>query len=302
MTSLDDLALLPTLARETSLRSAAHRLDMPVSTLSRRLARLENAVGAPLIRRTPRAFVLTEDGRRLAQLCESPLRDLKEAIAEMRDGRAPLSGELRVTGPIQALRDTIGPWLLAFASEHPQLLLSMHPSDRWLDLVSEGFDLAFRVGPLRDSSDIAIKLWDVPYTLAADSAFLDRYPCLLTLDHPDELAAVPAVVAEPMSEWRFLNDEGAIVSAIPQASARIGDLQLAVDSVQAGLGLGYVPRLMAERAGLKPLSVPGWRPLDREMYAVLPAGRMRSARVQAALDHVRRRYREEVAGGRHGLP
>ena len=289
VTSLDDLALFAVVASEPSMRAAARRLGIPPTTLARRIARLETAVGVPLVRRSTRAFTLTDDGRKLAATSTEALHDLELAIEDLQSKRQGLSGSLRVTAPVQALRDTIGPWLVSFAAEHPALRLHLFPDNRWLNLVSEGIDLAFRVGPLRDSSDRAVKLWDIPYALVAVPALFETYPDLANLTDPAQLENLPAVIAEPTPIWRFDGPRDTRLDVEPQPIARIADLSVTLQAVQSGIGLGYLPKAMIMGTTLQQVVMPDWAPTPRQMFAVMPVGKTRSPRVQAALDYVRQR-------------
>ena len=291
MYGFDDLALFAVVARETSMRAAARRLRMPPTTLARRIARLETAVGVPLVRRSTRAFTLTDDGRTLATTSAEALHDLEQAIEDIQSKRQGLTGSLRVTAPVQALRDTIGPWLVDLVADHPGLRLHLFPDNRWLNLVTEGIDLAFRVGPLRDSSDRAIKLWDIPYVLVAAPSLFETHPDLKTLTGPDRLETLPAVIADPMLIWRFEDSQGGQMAVEPQPAARIADLSLSLQAVQSGIGLGYLPKAMITGTGLRQVTVSGWIPTPRQMFAVMPAGKTRSPRVQATLDYIRGRHR-----------
>ncbi len=295
MTDYDDLALFLDVAKERSLRAASRRLRIPISTVSRRLAALEQSLGTQLLVRTNRVFTLTDDGRDLVARCVRPFEDVAHAVERIQGRQERLTGELRITAPVQALRDTIGSWLIDFAEMHPDLSLRITPTDNWVDLIAEGYDLAFRVGPLQDSADISRKLWDIPFDLVASKNFLDQHQDAKVLNAPDQVLALPTLVADPVKRWRFVRDDGTETAVSPNPRFRISDIFLCMKAANIGMGIAYAPaQMIPQFPNLVPLQINGWRTLPREMYAIIPYGRHRSAKIRAVTDYVRDRQNAQM--------
>ncbi|WP_170182039.1 LysR family transcriptional regulator [Phreatobacter stygius] len=287
--SYDDVAVFVGVAREGSFVGAARVLGMPVSTVSRRVAALEARLKVQLLRRTTRAVNLTEDGRAFASRCGTAFDEIASAAEALAATAESLRGTLRVTAPFFVCPDTFGPSLLEFAAGHPDLVMDLRFTNAEPDLVEEGIDLAFQLGPLRDGRHVARKLWPVPYRLCASHDFIAGRPDLAGLKHPRELAGHPAVLTPPMLAWSFDHGDGREFALTPKISgATVDDLVIATAAVRRGLGLGFLPEaLVAGDLGhaLVEIEIGDWRPTTREFFAVYPASRQLSPKVRAAIDH-----------------
>lgn len=287
----NDLAVFLRVAREGSFAAAAHRLSMPTSTVSRRVAALEAQLGLQLLRRTTRAVSLTDDGRAYAERCTGFMEEIDAATGALldRSGGPVLRGTLKVTAPVLAGVEQFGPWLLDFAALHSSLRLELVLTNSLLDLVEDSIDLAFRLGPLGESSLVARKLWQVSYVLCASKEFIERAPLSLHLDHPNRLASQPCVVTPPVVPWLFHDETGAVFSFVPRGEigASVNDLPLGVAAVRRGLGIGYLPRdLIRAEPGLVEVPLDGWKVQPRGLFAVYPPSRQLSPKVRAAIDFI----------------
>lgn len=291
MFGYDDVALFAAVARTSSFIGASRELGMPTSTVSRRIAALELKLNVQLLLRTTRNVTLTEAGAALAQQCATAFEEIDRAMlaASPADTASRLSGRLRVTVPPLAGADTFGPWLLAFAARHPALRLELLVTNAFLELAEDAIDLAFRLGPLPETRDIVRRLWSVPYVLCAAPQVVRQLP---DLTDPQMLQSIGLIRTPPISDWLFVATDGRKATFRPGAavSTCIGDLPLGAMGARSGLGVAYLPRgLIAGSLAvgeLELVSVEGWRPSDREMYAIYPPGRGALPKVRAAIDHV----------------
>ncbi|GIL38168.1 LysR family transcriptional regulator [Roseiterribacter gracilis] len=285
----DDVAIFVRVARGGSFVAAARALDLPTSTISRRIAQLEARLGVQLLRRTTRAVSLTDDGRAFADRCGVAFDEIATAADNLRETGEVLRGTLRVTAPPFVCPDTFAPSLLEFAARHPELVLDLHFTNAAPDLVEEGVDLAFQLGPLRDGRHVARKLWAIPHVLCASPALLAQRPALLQLTHPRQLADHPCVVTPPMKVWSFERDKDEVSLTPRTLGATISDMALAEKAVRQGLGLGYLPSTLVDGAlkdgTLVRIELDGWTPDTRDFFAVYPASRQLSPKVRAAIDH-----------------
>lgn len=286
----DDLAIFLAVARFSSFKAGALKLALPLSTVSRRLAALEAQLGVQLIHRTTRRFRLTGEGEALLSRCQDSFQHVDQALRQL-DGDDTLSGSLRITAPTQVVRDFLGGWIMAFAASHPDLQVELVLSNSWVDLLEEGFDLALRVGPLVDSSLVATRLWEIPYALVASEALLHQHGWLRSLHSPDELAHAPGVIARPTTEWKIHDHTGTPRLLRPRPTVQVNDLGLALEAVNAGLGVGYLPLPMLPD-NLHIITPAQWRIPARSMHAVLPPTRRIPHRVRCLIDYLRTQHRE----------
>ncbi|WP_087686652.1 LysR family transcriptional regulator [Pandoraea sp. PE-S2R-1] len=159
-----------------SFAGAAERLHLTRSAVAKRIARLEARLGVRLFHRTTRSQHLTDEGETFYQRCIKVLSELSEAEDELSAGTQSPMGKLRVTMPVQIGRQCIAPVLLAMAKAHPQLRLEMAFSDRRVDLIEEGYDLAVRSGRLDDTPGLkARSLGEQTMILCASPGYLAEF-------------------------------------------------------------------------------------------------------------------------------
>jgi DNA-binding transcriptional LysR family regulator len=282
MIRLDDIEAFLAVVRAGSFVGAARETGAPVSTLSRRVAALEQRLKTQLLKRSTRSLTLTDDGRSFADRCGAAMAEIAAASAALCERDATLRGPLRVTAPQYACNEEFGPLLLDFAARHPELELDLRLTNGTPDLIEENVDLAFHLTPLPESSHVARKLWTIPYVLCA-SPKLNR-----PLRHPRELAAQPCVLTAPITVWRFDHPaEGQVAVSPKTLGARVDDLGLGARAVRAGLGYGFLPRGLVEAElgdSLQEVPLNGWQAQPRDLYALYPQSRRLSPKVRALID------------------
>lgn len=149
---LEQLEAFAAVAETGSFTTAARKLGRDASVISRRLSQLDEQLGVRLMSRTTRRVTLTEAGKLYYRRIQVILDELAQANREASDIATSPQGVLRVSLPVTFGRQWIAPLLPAFLKQHPQIRIDAHFSDRRVDLVADGFDIAIRVGTLRDSS------------------------------------------------------------------------------------------------------------------------------------------------------
>lgn len=161
-------------AEAGGLSRAAHRLATSKSVVSRRLSRLEEDLGTRLLTRTNRGVVLTEAGEALRLRAQSAFDELDGALQEAAQSEEELTGLLRITAPIAFGTSHLAPLLVELMDAHPRLKLDLSLSDRRADILSEGFDVAVRMGYLPDASLIARRIGPLRLAILASHAYLAR--------------------------------------------------------------------------------------------------------------------------------
>ena len=175
MIDLNDLQVFARVVEAGGFAAAGRSLGLPVSSVSRKVARLERRLGVPLLRRTTRSLGLTEAGLLYHRHCERALAELGAAEAAMGGWHAAPRGTLRVSAPIAFGRFVLAPLLGAFAARHPEVLPVVVLTNRYVDLAEEGFDLAIRTGALPESGLRARRLGESALVVAASPACLARW-------------------------------------------------------------------------------------------------------------------------------
>lgn len=199
--SLRDLDAFVEVVRAGSFRQAAARLSMPLSTLSRRVAGLEQRLGMPLLVRTTRSVALAPSARPFFDRC----LDLMDAAARAEDALAGGSGRyavLRIAMPVDMGVELLGPAIAQFADTQPGLRLEFDLSAHAVDLLRDPVDLAFRIGKPMDDRVVARKIADITSGVYASPALLCRLPKIVGLDQLPNLPCVDLRSAQGSMPWK----------------------------------------------------------------------------------------------------
>lgn len=242
-------------ARLGSFAEASRQLNMPVSTVSRKIQQLEQDLHLRLMNRTTRSIQLTEQGKAVWLEAEQlqDTRDRINAIALTNNNTA--MGKIKITAPQSFVNKPLADWLIEFKKVQPNIDIQLIISNRYLDLQQARIDFAFRQGPLNDSSLIAQKVIDLEYGLFASPATFNQQPKPIK---PDQLAQFPliGVNAEGYKIAWLLHHQGEDVKYIPHASFCVEDNDLVCKATFAGLGIGYLPMIKTLEAQQSGLIVP----------------------------------------------
>ena len=287
MSSLSEMEAFLGVVEEGSFTAAARRLGMTKSYASKLVGRLEDRLGVRLLQRTTRALTLTEAGRAYFERCSVAMHALHTAEAEAIELQTGLQGRLRMSLPSAfAVPYLAGP-LSAFQATYPQLTIEAILTDRKVDILAEGFDLALRIGELADSSLVARRLASVDRLICASPDYLRRrgspqqpedlpaHDCLLYAHH-----AVPTT-------WQLRSRERqAAVTVSGKLVSNHG--ALLVEAACRGLGLVLCPVFLtadALRKGDLVRVLPSWQfPLT--VSAMFPNARYVPAKVRLFVDHL----------------
>lgn len=290
----DDLDLFCAVVNAGSFYKAAKFLGIPHSTLSRRIANLEQHLGETLIERTTRKMRVTDKGEQMFARCHPLFQQLKVAVSDSLDDERELKGPMKITMPIRVGLDYMGDFLIAFNKLHPGLELDIQLSNDLSDLVAENIDLAFRVGPLIDSSSIAVKLWDVPFFLVAHQDTIRKLD--ISTDHFElrRLSELPCVVAHPQNKWLFEDNKQGQITVTPKTGLRVNDLSIALHGAMETNSIAYIPEIILQNAqNIDELSIirgQDWRTQTRTMYGFYTASRRSSQKVKAVIEYVKKAY------------
>jgi DNA-binding transcriptional LysR family regulator len=287
---LEDIGTFVEAAERGSLTAAARELGVPKSTVSRRIARLERELGQELIRRSSRTFRLTEAGEALFRQSAPAIRDLAEATRAVAEAGSEPQGDLRITAPLDL--GSAPPFvalLTEFRVSWPKVRLVVELTDRYVDLVAEGYDLAFRIHShaLEDRSSLKMRRVG-PFTvgLYASPRYLDRAgrPA-----HPRDLQGHEMVgfvrIGMP---WTLIGKDGERESVTVEPSLLTASMSFVPAALEAGAGIGFVANFIAQASvarGALERVLPEWESPGATLSIVWPASRQTSPRLRAFLDY-----------------
>jgi DNA-binding transcriptional LysR family regulator len=282
-----------------SFARAAERLNLSTSAVSRQVSDLEAHLDVRLLNRTTRRLSMTEAGQSFYEHAVQLLADLDDAVASVRVAATAPKGTLRLTCGVSFGIRYLAPALADFAAEHTEVLFDLDVSDRAVDLVEEGFDLAIRIGSIGQQGMVSRRLGWTQIVCCAAPAYLERATAPLAV--PADLARHECLsyanVGLP-NTWRFADSAGraedVTVRIAPRHRANNG--QLLASLATQGLGVVYTPDfIVAEeiRAGRLVSLLPGYRPPRSPIAAVYPSRRHLSAKVRVIVDYLARRFARE---------
>lgn len=293
---MDRLAALEAFAKVAETQSfseAARRLRSSKSAVSRHVAALEAGLGARLFHRTTRSLTLTEAGRDYFARASRILADLDEADASVTQLQAAPRGRLRVNAPMSFGFLHLAPALGDFLARYPEVELDVNLTDRFVDLVDEGVDVAVRIGSLTDSSLVARRLAGIRRVLCASPDYLERRGVPKT---PDDLKGHDCLSNTNITitrEWRFIHPDGKPwpIEVRGRMTANSGDL-LRVAALH-GHGFVHLPTFIVGgdlRAGTLVSVLDPYIAQDLTLNAVYPTARHLSPKVRAFVDFLAERF------------
>ena len=286
MLDIEALESIVAVARAGSISAAARVMGQPKQSVSRRLLVLEAQLGVRLLERTTRALHLTAEGHALCDRAERILADLAETQQVIAERAHEPEGPLRVSGPILLGQTLLGAVVADYCRRYPKVDLDIELSDRKVDLVEEGIDVAIRVGPVLDTSLIARLLATSEQILVASPGYLASYG---TPVEPADLRNHSAVVAPtraPVPDW-LLERGRQRVATSARKCCRASSLKLAVDIVAAGTGIAMVPAFLSSAAiqrGDLVRVLPDWHGGVSEINVVHLSRRLVAPRLRVFID------------------
>ncbi len=276
-----------------SFARAAERLSLSTTAISKHVADLEAHLQTRLLNRTTRKLSLTESGQAFYGRCVQLLHDLEEAEQEVAGATGAPRGTLRLTASVNFGVREIAPAMAEFAVRYPELKFDVQLSDRIVDLVEEGFDLAIRIGRPGSENLVARRLGEIRMVLCASPSYLARHGTPQTADDLAHHNCLTYEYSSPRAQWRLHDADGRehLVQVSGSVHSNNGDL-LAEAAVQ-GSGIVLQPEFIVGehlRAGRLVPMLPDLRALPLPIYAVYPSRKHLSAKVRMFADFLLARF------------
>lgn len=269
-----------------SFTRAAEAMNTQKARLSRVVSQLERELSVRLLERSTRSLSLTEAGREFFERAHGILASVDDARRAMQRIHGEPQGTLRLTCGVEFGLLAVSGWIADYLTTYPQVQVDADYSNRVVDIVHEGFDLAVRIGPLTDSSLAARRLGTLDYGLYASAQYLRR---ISAPADPHELQAHPLLVyagTARQDQWHLTRGDDSVRLKL-RPRLRVNTSLAARDALKRGLGIGLLPRLLAEPPGqpaqLKRV-LPDWAAPDVPVHAVFASARYLSPKVRAFID------------------
>lgn len=289
MQDLNDLLYFAEVVDRGGFAAAGRALGVPKSKLSRRVAELEARLGVRLLQRTTRKLSLTQAGETYHRHCVAMREQAEAADEAVALAQTEPRGVVRVACPVTLAQASIGQLLPRFLAAHPQVRIEMLVTNRVIDLVQEGVDVALRVrSSLDDSGTLVVKnLGETSATLVASPQLLQRFGAPAG---PDDLARLPTVamsMADGRTTWRLLGPRGEAHEVVHHPVCAADDLLTLKFLILQGTGWSILPDSMCGnelRTGALVPVLPGWAPPGGRVLAVFPTRRGMVPAVRRFLD------------------
>ncbi|HET7931829.1 MAG TPA: LysR substrate-binding domain-containing protein [Rhodanobacteraceae bacterium] len=286
---LNDFYFFAAVVEHGGFSAAGRALNVPKSRLSKRISQLEDGLGVRLLQRTTRRFVVTEAGERFYRHCQSMLSEARaatEAVAEL-GGEA--SGTVRLSSPVSLAQSLLAPELPKFLAQHPQVQLRVLSSNRRVDVIGEGFDVAVRVRDKLDSDAelVARSFGAKRVVLVASPAFVAEHG---EPQSPQALTTLPLLSIfehEGDQSWE-LYDRACARTVVPVRPRLItGEFRILIDAALQGAGIAWVPEQACVeelRSGRLRVVLPEWGLPQGILHIVYPSRRGMLPAVRALVD------------------
>lgn len=297
MDRFEAMSVLLAVVEAGSLSAGARHLRAPLATVSRKVAELEQHLGARLVIRSSRKLVLTDAGRAYVAASRRILGQLEEAEREASGEYHSPRGALHVTAPVAFGERHLLPIALAFLAEQPDITLRLMLADRQIDLVNEHVDVALRIGHLDDSTLIATRVGAVHRVICASPHYLAR---LGAPRSPADLAQHDGITFHGFAtspEWRYRRDTAAF-AVEPRSKLAVNTTDAAIQAALAGIGIIRVLSYQVAdelKSGRLQILLPDFAPAPLPVSLVYPHAGLQPLKVRCFLDWAVPRLRTDMA-------
>jgi len=283
--SLDDLRIFVQIFEKKSLTLVAELNQTTPGVISKRLTQIEKDFGARLFHRTTRTIQHTDEGHRLYSQAQHLLETVDDYEMDWGEKTEP-AGLIRITASASFARLYLMPLMLKFLKKYPKIKISFELSDKVLDIVAEGIDLAIRGAQMSDSTLVAKKLGPSPEVLCATKEYLDKAPPLIS---PQDLAKHNCIVLNENYNWEFKVGGKSIHQRV-SGSFQTNYSEALIEAVKDSLGLGMICYWQTHKelqSGELVLALPEFTPgRDQTLYAVYPSRRHLPTKTKVLIEYL----------------
>jgi len=282
---LDDISLFVHIAQNRGLSAAAKHLKLPAATVTRRLRKLEEEIGAQLVHRSARKFKLTWEGEAYYEAFADLVQQAEAELQGLRADLHALRGRLKVAAPTNISVGVLEPMWSGFLKAYPDIHLTLTLSNEPKDLMENQIDLALRIGPQTDLRLYQKRLGSVATVLVASPDYLASAE---RLESPRDLRVHKLIWVSALPQWQLTErDTEARETLHLNASIAVDDISLARQLAADGHGIALLPVSECVEGldtGTLQRVLPRWQGQKRDVFAVWPTGRLLSARAKCLRD------------------
>ncbi len=294
--NLNDMQLFAVIADKMSISAAARELAIPKSRVSRRLLMLEEELGTRLIERNTRNMRLTETGARLLVHCKRIVEEQRHAIATVAELNDEPQGVLTVSASVSMGQHIIAPRLAEFMRLYPKIELKLMLDNRRVDLISEGYDVALRVGSLDDSTLISRRIGGDQIGLYASPTYLADNPPITCFESLAQHKLVIMGDMQNRANFKMIGAQGDEHYIANSPVVEVNDLTVVRDLVLQGAGYAPIPTFLVTEAlktGRLQRILHGYSTQEFGYYAVYPSRFGLSRKTKAFIDFFTEVMKEE---------
>jgi DNA-binding transcriptional LysR family regulator len=253
------------------------------------VAAIEADLNVRLIQRSTRSLVLTEAGRAYYIRCKRILEEYEEARREAGDAQEIVQGILRISAPITFGLMRLSDVIVSFMEKYPGVTIEMMLDDRYVDLITEGIDVAIRIGRLRDSDLIARRLAPCHMVLCASRRLLDRTGPLRTVEEIRRMPRLTYSGAVSAGDWTLIDSQGNSHVIDGPTRMAANNMQMLLAAALRGSGIAFGPSFVFEAhiaAGELVTLLPDHRTMDLAIHAVYPTNRHVPVKLRSFVDYL----------------
>jgi DNA-binding transcriptional LysR family regulator len=292
MQDLNDMVTFARVVEAESFSEAARRLGTSKSSVSKAVARLEASLGVRLLNRSTRKLSVTEIGQAFYEHCARIGDEAALAAANARELQSEPSGVLRITAPVAFGRLHVAPAVVEYLEQHPKVTIDMAVTDRVVDLVGEGYDVAIRIAREPHPQLVARELAPARRVVCATPDYFERWGVPQTPADLERHNCLHYTRLSPHGQWRLQGAQGEIVVDV-KGSLRVDDDDALSQAVLAGLGIALLPTFIIGRdlqAGRLCSVLGEYLPVERRIYSVRLPNVRPPAKVRAFIDFLVSRF------------
>lgn len=279
MQDLNEMAIFAVVVSAGSFTKAADKLKLPKSTVSRKVSQLERRIGVRLINRTTRNLKPTETGKVYYQHCLKMLEQAEEADRVVNNMQSEPSGLLRISTPLAFGTPFFVSTIKAFLDQYPKVNIELIADNKSLDMLEQEIDIAFRIGPLADSSLVTRNLGTARLSLCASPTYLAKHGTPARIEDLDQYDCI----SHPGAPWTFIRS-GQEVQIEPRSRMIANDMEMIKSMALEGMGIAAVPQILLSedvRNGKLVHLLPDTPFAERTFYLVYPSRREPPSKVMA---------------------
>lgn len=293
MDRLTEMEAFATVVDQGGFTDAAKKMGISKSAVSKHVSALEARLGARLLNRTTRRVSPTEIGLAYYDRARRVLNDAGDADALVTSMQSAPSGLLRISVATDFGVNLLSPMLGDFLTEYPDITVNMVLNNRYVELISEGFDLAIRIGELEDSSMRARKLTETSNRIIASPSYFQKHGRPMRIEDLNDHRLLHYSNQANGNVWKITAPTGEKRTIRSAGWLTVNDGQSLLSAAVSGLGIAYLPHFLcaeALREGAVQEAIPNL-PIDSMgVYAVYPPGRFTQPKARAFIDFLARRF------------